>query len=116
MLYAKGFTGPTYTNIRGLDFNADGKITAYEAGTLTRHKVAAQTGALIQTESANEVAVPLADLERLVAAKDARIQIRTMDGKIAAQFSTERIPGSSYTVIVPIRDFLAQVKAERTKK
>lgn len=105
------FGGPSFAIINGLDINLDGKISSHKTIGITD----LQTGSYnsisrsVATSSTNHVALPLATLKQMVVAKDCRLRITTSNGTEDAQFSLERIPGSTELAIVPIREFLARV-------
>lgn len=102
-----------YTNFQGVDINIDGQITTHKVIGSTQHERSNYNtvSQSIYTSSSNAVAIPLERLEKMVAAKDTRIRIRSTSGEASAQFSTERIPGGQATAIIPMRTFLANVRA-----
>jgi len=111
-------THKSFTNIQGIDLNIDGNISNHNVDGITNHQASDYNTVAkqIYTSSSNVVIIPLATLDQLVSAKDSRIRIRSMDGFIDAHFSIEQIPGASETAIVPIRDLLARVKAEKAAR
>lgn len=117
MSYASNIrsAGQPYTSLTGLDINIDGEITQWRPGAPTQLSSSGYNSVThtIYTASTNDVVIPYALLQRMVAAKDCRLRIHTGEGYEDAQFNLERIPGGQATALVSIRKFMAKVDAVR---
>lgn len=104
-----------FTSLSGMDINVDGEITHWKAGTSTDLSNSAYNtvSRTIYTASKNDIVIPYALLQKMVAAKDCRLRIHTGEGYEDAQFNIERIPGGQATAIHSIREFMAKVDATR---
>lgn len=111
--YDAGFSGPSFTNIRGVDINIGGQVSQFDAGGLTNHSSSGYNtvAGTVFTASENGVVIPLELLRKMISAPDCRVRIRTMDGYEDATFSVDRIPGGQTTAKASLGQLLSAIEA-----
>ncbi|WP_295956030.1 hypothetical protein [Rhodoferax sp.] len=99
-----------------LSTNIDGSIATYRTGGPTSNDSSSYNtvSRTIYTASTNSVVIPLAELRKMLVARDCRIRIETSKGYEDVQFSIERIPGGQPTAIIPLREFLSKIVAAKS--
>lgn len=104
-----------YTNFSGISINIDGDQKRFNVSGPTDHTSSSYNtvSKTIYTQSTASVIVPLALVEKMVAAKDCRIRIHSGNGYEDSLFHVERIPGGQATAIIAFREYLAKVNSQR---
>ena len=108
------FSGSSYSNIRSLGINVDGKIYRYKCSTATNHSSGSYNSVTktTYTNSRNVAAVPLNVLRRMVSANRCMLQVHTSTGVHEQNFAKEKNMGVSMAK-AHMRKFLAQIEAAK---
>jgi len=104
----------SYLSIQGMDINIDGNITHHKTTSLTSfdnsgYNTVAKT---IYTKSHNTVIISLSKLEKMLAANDCRLRIRTSRGSHDRIFSREKNGGAPLAKY-DLKKFIAKINSAR---
>ena len=104
--------GKSYVSIQGLDINIDGTISRHNTTGVTSFDNSGYNtiSKTIYTKSHNTVLIRLSKLERMLAANDCRLRIRTSQGSHDRIFSKERNGGAPLAKY-DLKKFVAKIKS-----
>lgn len=102
-----------YAGIRGVTLNVDGEmveLTPLEDGAATRYSsnAAIAAGAPVSRRSSRDYLVPLALVQKLLAASSVKARVQTVDGFVDGELSGGKKPSKAYGAL---QRFVAKVPA-----